>query len=94
MGLRFTWDGGKAAANLKRHGVSFEEATTVFADPLSSTISDPDHSATEKRFLDLGISHQGRLLVVSYTERGDRIRIISARLASSGERKTYEAKNS
>jgi uncharacterized DUF497 family protein len=55
MGLRFEWDGSKAAANLKKHGVSFEEATTVFSDPLSLTISDPDHSASESRFLDLGI---------------------------------------
>ena len=62
MGLRFEWDGSKAAANLKKHGVSFEEATTVFSDPLSLTISDPDHSASEARFLDLGMSHQGRFL--------------------------------
>ncbi len=74
MGLRFEWDGRKAAANLKKHGVSFEEATTIFSDPLALTISDPDHSATEARFLDLGMSHRGRLLVVSYTERGDDIR--------------------
>ncbi|PYV36453.1 MAG: hypothetical protein DMG06_30735 [Acidobacteria bacterium] len=92
MGLRFEWDGSKAAANLKKHGVSFEEATTVFSDPLSLTISDPDHSASEARFLDLGMSHQSRFLVVSYTERGDDIRIISARLANRHERKTYETK--
>ena len=81
-----------ALANLKKHGVSFEDATTVFADPLSLTISDPDHSADETRFLDLGLSHQGQLLVVSYTERADQIRIISARLASRLERNTYETK--
>ena len=92
MGLRFEWDGGKAAANLKKHGVSFEEATTIFSDPLSLTISDPDHSASEARFLDLGMSHQGRFLVVSYTERGDDIRIISARVATRRERRTHETK--
>jgi uncharacterized protein len=92
MGLRFEWDPGKARANLRKHGVSFEEATTVFADALSLTISDPDHSETEARFLDLGLSHQGRLLVVSYTEREDQIRIISARLASRVEKRTYETK--
>ena len=92
MGIRLEWDAAKAAANLRRHGVSFEEATTVFGDPLSLTISDPDHSENEARFLDLGLSHRGRLLVVSYTERGDQTRIISARLASRVERKTYETK--
>ncbi len=92
MGLRFEWDGGKATANFEKHGVSFEEATTVFADLLAMTISNPGHSETEERFLDLGLSHQGRLLVVSYTEREDQIRIISARLASRVERRTYETK--
>lgn len=92
MGLRLEWDAKKAAANLRKHGVSFEEATTVFGDPLSLTISDPDHSESEARFLDLGLSHRGRVLVVSYTERGDQIRIIGARLANRMERKTYETK--
>ena len=92
MGLRFEWDGEKALANLRKHGVPFEEATTVFADPLSLTIADPDHSNDETRFLDLGLSHQRRLLVVSYTERGNEIRIISARFATRVERKTYETK--
>ena len=92
MGLRFEWDAEKAVVNLRKHGVSFEEATSVFADPFSLTISDPDHSADETRFLDLGLSHQGQLLVVSYTERADQIRIISARLASRVERNTYETK--
>jgi hypothetical protein len=68
MGLRFEWDRQKASANVKKHGVTFEEATTVFADPLTLTISDPDHSENEARFLDVGLSHLGRLLVVSYTE--------------------------
>ena len=94
MGLRFQWNVDKALANLSKHGVSFEEATTVFADPLSLTISDPDYSDDQARFLDLGMSHRGQLLVVSYTERGDQIRIISARLASRVERKTYETTKS
>jgi uncharacterized DUF497 family protein len=68
----------------------FREATTVFADPLSITILDPDHSIAEMRFLDIGLSHRGRLLVVSYVERGDQIRLISARLATRNERKQYE----
>ena len=90
MALRFEWDKHKAHWNLRAHGVSFGEATTVFADPLSITISDPDHSMAEMRFVDLGLSHRGRLLVVSYTERGNRIRLISARLATGNERRRYE----
>jgi len=90
MALRFEWDQRKAASNLRAHGVSFREATTVFSDPLSVTISDPDHSAAEVRFVDVGLSQLGRLLVISYTERGDRIRLISARLASQNERRKYE----
>ena len=90
MALRFEWDKRKAEANLKAHGVSFHEATTVFADPLSITITDPDHSSVETRFLDLGLSYLGRLLVVSYTERGNKIRLISARPATRNEREQYE----
>ena len=90
MALRFEWDKRKADSNLRAHGVSFREATTVLADPLSITISDPDHSIAEMRFVDIGLSHRGRLLVVSYTERGNRIRLISARLATGNERKQYE----
>jgi hypothetical protein len=90
MALRFEWDDSKAASNLRAHGVSFREATTVFADPLSITISDPDHSTAETRFIDLGLSYRGRLLVVSYVERGNRIRLISARLAARNERRQYE----
>lgn len=90
MALRFEWDKRKADSNLRAHGVSFREATTVFADPLSITISDPDHSRAEMRFVDIGLSHRGRLLVVSYTERGDRIRLISARFATRNERRQYE----
>lgn len=92
MGLRFEWDQHKADSNLKKHGGSFQEATSVFADALSISIPDPDHSASEERFLDLGLSHRNRLLVVSYTEHGEIIRIISARRASRSERKDYENK--
>ena len=92
MGLRFEWDQRKADSNLRKHGVSFQEATSVFADTLSITIPDPDHSASEARFLELGLSHRNRLLVVSYTERGEVIRIVSARRASQSERKNYENK--
>ena len=92
MRLRFEWDQRKADSNLRKHGVSFQEATSVFADTLSITIPDPDHSASEARFLDLGLSHRNRLLVVSYTERGEVIRIISARRANQSERKNYENK--
>ena len=90
MPLQFEWSVQKAKRNLKRHGVSFEEATTVFSDPLSLTITDPDHSEAERRFVDVGLSHRSRLLVVSYTERDARIRIISARIAAAAERRTYE----
>jgi uncharacterized DUF497 family protein len=89
MALRFEWDERKAGSNLKQHGVSFREATTVFADPLSITIWDPYHSISESRFVDIGLSHHGRLLVVSYTERGDIIRLISARFANRRERMQY-----
>jgi uncharacterized DUF497 family protein len=92
MGLRFEWDQRKADSNLKKHGVTFQEATSVFADALSITIPDPNHSALEARFLDLGLSHRNRLLVISYTERGESIRIISARRASRSEQKYYENK--
>jgi uncharacterized protein len=90
MGLRFEWDNRKAESNLRAHGVSFREATTVFGDSLSITISDPDHSTAEMRFVDIGLSHRGRLLVVSYTERGNRIRLISARRTTRNERRQYE----
>jgi uncharacterized protein len=90
MGLTFEWDSRKAASNLRKHGVSFEEAATAFADPLSLTINDPDHSHDEERFLLLGHSFRARLVVVSHTDSGERIRVISARLAGALERKTYE----
>ena len=88
--LTFEWDAAKAASNLAKHGVSFEEATTVFGDPISLTLPDPAHSQVEARFIILGRSHLGRLLVVIHTERGDNICAISAPPASRRERKDYE----
>jgi uncharacterized protein len=90
VGYSFEWDPQKAAANLKKHGVSFEEAITVFGDPLSMNMPDPDHSEGEQRYLLLGTSVQFRRLVVSYTERPPRTRIISARPATRPERRQYE----
>ena len=88
--MRFDWDPRKAAANLRRHSVSFEDASTVFADDYSLTGADPDHSVGEERFITFGMSQSGRLLVVSHTEQGDTIRIFSARRATRSERKLYE----
>lgn len=90
MPLQFEWDDNKARANLAKHDVSFEEASTVFADAGSITIPDPAHSQAEDRFVVLGQSHRQRLLVVVHTERGDKIRLISARRASRNERRHYE----
>lgn len=81
----------KASANVEKHGVSFSEASTVFGDPLEMTISDPAHSEAEARFLSLGLSVESRLLVVAYTERTGRIRIIHARRAVAKERRAYES---
>ena len=89
MALQFEWDETKAAANRRLHKVSFEEATTAFADQESLTIPDPDHSDEEERFILLGRSRLPRILVVVHTERGDRIRIISARKASAAEQTKY-----
>ncbi len=88
--LRFVWDSDKAGANLRKHGVDFQEAATAFSDPLSITVGDPEHSLREERWLLLGQSVAGRLLVVAHTELGDEIRIISARPATRRERTTYE----
>jgi uncharacterized DUF497 family protein len=88
--LIFEWDSDKARDNEQKHGVSFLEASEVFDDDHSSTDHDPDHSATEARYLILGASKQGKHLVVSYTERGERIRLISARAMTSRERRAYE----
>lgn len=89
--MDFEWDPEKAASNADKHGVEFAEAATVFADPLELTIADPDHSEDENRFISLGRSTSGTLLVVSFTERENRIRIISARPATSRERRDYES---
>ncbi|MBI5800702.1 MAG: BrnT family toxin [Verrucomicrobia bacterium] len=93
MPLDFEWDQAKASANLRKHGVSFEEAATVFADELSLAIPDPDHSRVEERFILLGTSYRGKMLVVVHTERGDSVRIISARPARRRERQQYEEAN-
>ena len=90
VALRFAWDGTKATANVRKHGVRFEEAATAFGDTLSVTVSDPDHSLDEERYLLLGMTERNRLVVVSCTERRDVIRLISARPATAKERKGYE----
>jgi hypothetical protein len=86
----FEWDPEKGVANFRKHGVSFEEATTVFGDPMAMNMPDPDHSLNEERFVLLGLSHRLRLLVVAYAERGTRTRLISAREATRKERRQYE----
>lgn len=88
--MEFEWDPQKAAKNLQKHKVPFTEAATVFDDPLSITVADPDHSAEEERFIIIAQSYRRRLLIVSFAERGDRIRIISARELTRSERKAYE----
>ena len=88
--MHFEWDPEKATANQRKHGVTFEEATSALRDVFSATAHDPDHSDSEERFVTFGISSQGRLLAVSHTDRGDAIRIISARLATNTERQIYE----
>ena len=88
--MQFEWDPEKAKLNRRKHKVTFEEAVTVFYDPLSATFDDADHSAGEQRLITIGFSSQGRLLVVSHTERGAALRIISARKATSHERKKHE----
>jgi uncharacterized DUF497 family protein len=88
--MNFVWDAKKAASNIKKHGVSFEEASTVFLDLLSITGADPDHSEGEERWVTFGVSKQGNFLVVPHTDEGDTVRIISARPGTKLERKTYE----
>jgi uncharacterized DUF497 family protein len=88
--LLFEWDPNKARGNIETHGISFDEASTAFRDPLSLTIHDPLHSNEENRFILIGKSGRNRLLVVVHTERGENIRIISARRATKKERKQYE----
>ena len=90
MRYYFEWDEEKAKTNFKKHRVSFDEAMTVFLDPFSIMISDPDHSVDEQRYIDIGSSDKGRVLVVVYTERRSNIRIISCRKATPTERKLYE----
>jgi hypothetical protein len=88
--MKFEWDENKAKRNLSKHGVSFEEAKTVFNDPLYVDFYDPDHSESEERYLIVGESNQERLLIVSYTEKGNSIRLISAREVTRTEREAYE----
>jgi len=90
MGLRFEWDREKSEANLRKHGVSFSEASTVFNDPFSRTTIDIVHSIGEERFWTMGLSDKGRLIIVSHTDDEDLIRIISARTALPHERRSYE----
>lgn len=90
MELTFEWDEAKDLSNQRKHGISFDEAKSVFNDPRSLTIADEAHSDVEDRYIDLGISSRGRLIVVCYTERGANIRIISCRKATKSERKNYE----
>ena len=88
--MEFAWDTKKAASNLAKHDIFFEEAATVFGDPLSNTFPDPDHSLEEQSFIIIGSSEQGRIIVVAHTDDGEVVRIINAREATHGERKSYE----
>jgi uncharacterized DUF497 family protein len=90
MGIKFEWDPNKAARNSHKHKVTFEEATTIFQDDLSITVPDPDHSVEETRHITVGLSSHNRLLMVAHTERGDSIRIISARELTPREKRQYE----
>jgi uncharacterized protein len=88
--MQFEWDPDKARRNFKKHKVSFEEAVTVFYDAFSATFDDPEHSAGEPRFVTIGLSSRGRLVVVAHTDRGEALRIISARPATPRERRKHE----
>lgn len=88
--MKFEWDLKKATSNLRKNKVTFEEAATALSDPMSATGADPDHSITEDKYVTFSVSERGRLLVVAYTDEGETIRIISARVASKGEQKIYE----
>jgi uncharacterized DUF497 family protein len=88
--MEFEWNSKKAAANVRKHRVSFQEAATIFADPLAVTYVDPEHSVGEERYLTFGLSKESRLLVVCHVERESRVRIVSAREATKHERKIYE----
>ena len=93
MKSNFEWDENKAEKNIRKHGISFQEAATVFQDEFSLTFNDPAHSSEEERFIDIGRSSNGRILIVVYTERNNNIRIISCRKATSSEKKAYETQN-
>ncbi len=88
--MKFEWNPQKAVINQEKHGVDFPEASTVFADPLSITYADPDHAFDEERYIIIGYSHQNRLLIVSHTDRQNRVRLISAREVTRRERRLYE----
>ena len=88
--MKIEWDPKKAKLNLKKHGIAFKEAATALSDPMAVTGADPDHSDDEERYITFGVSARNRLLVVSHTEEGETIRLISARKASKGERELYE----
>jgi uncharacterized DUF497 family protein len=91
MSFNFEWHEAKAKINLQKHGVSFDEAVSIFADPFSITIVDSEHSTNEERYIDIGMSDKNQLLVVVYTERNENIRLISCRKANSIERQCYES---
>jgi uncharacterized DUF497 family protein len=91
--VNFEWDPGKARRNRRKHRTSFQEAATVFGDPLAETYPDPDHSMLEQRFITVGMSGADRVLIVAHADRGENIRIISARKATQGEREDYEEKS-
>ena len=90
MRVEFEWDPKKAAKNLRKHRISFNEATTVFGDPLGTTMPDPNHSLVEDRYITVGMPSRRRLVMVAHTERGERVRIISARELTQAEREAYE----
>jgi uncharacterized protein len=90
VAMEFEWDADKATLNEEKHGISFHEAATIFGDPLSMTYYDPNHSSDEDRYITIGTSQSGRLLIVSHTDRGEAVRIISARKATARERRQYE----
>ena len=91
--MNFEWDPLKAVRNARKHGVSFHEAATVFGDPLAVTFQDPDHSVEEQRFITIGTSNAGNLLIIAHTDRGQSIRIINARKTTQAEQKQYEQEN-
>jgi len=91
--VNFEWDPGKARQNRRKHRIPFQEAATIFGDPLAVTYPDPDHSTSEQRFITVGMSSVGRVLIVAHVDRNENVRIISARKTTQRERKHYEEKN-